>query len=260
MPKKECLEAPQCRRVKRNCPCGVLAKYGLVPSELGVGLFCGHTVDRDISTPKCDWEQYWEQDEVEARLKVKDNWLDHYIMTRKKKARSLANLICESRLRNPDKFPPTSEGDMDTSQHAAQLADARRGKRKLDEGRSLLSQQLASGPAGDPVVVEQVVDDVPHGVSLGPGDFVNQHHMLDEVDDELFSQAAAKAEAEYYQKKATNVLDWGEMDDELDSQVADAMEAAYAAQKTVPVINPSPCREDASSSDEDLLSGYVSPS
>lgn len=148
---------------------------------------------------------------------------------------------------------------MDTSQHAAQLADARRGKRKLDEGRSLLSQQLASGPAGDPVVVEQVVDDVPHGVSLGPGDFVNQHHMLDEVDDELFSQAAAKAEAEYYQKKATNVLDWGEMDDELDSQVADAMEAAYAAQKTVPVINPSPCREDASSSDEDLLSGYVSP-
>jgi hypothetical protein len=47
---------------------------------------------------------------VEARLKVKDNWLDHYIMTRKKKARSLANLICESRLRNPDKFPPTSEG------------------------------------------------------------------------------------------------------------------------------------------------------
>ena len=48
MPKKECLEAPQCRRVKRNCPCGVLAKYGLVPSELGVGLYCGHTVDRDI--------------------------------------------------------------------------------------------------------------------------------------------------------------------------------------------------------------------
>lgn len=138
MPKKECLEAPQCRRVKRNCPCGVLAKYGLVPSELGVGLYCGHTVDRDIvsdilticttkylyhvvartivffiflqSTRKCDWEQYWEQDEVEARLKVKDNWLDHYIMTRKKKARSLANLICESRLRNPEKFPPTSEG------------------------------------------------------------------------------------------------------------------------------------------------------
>jgi len=42
--KKECLEAPQCRRVKRNCPCGVLAKYGLVPSELGVGLYCGHTL------------------------------------------------------------------------------------------------------------------------------------------------------------------------------------------------------------------------
>jgi len=49
---------------------------------------------------------------VEARLKVKDNWLDHYIMTRKKKARSLANFICESRLRNPQKFSPTTEGEI----------------------------------------------------------------------------------------------------------------------------------------------------
>jgi hypothetical protein len=27
------------------CKCGIKAKYGLVPSELGVGYFCGHMVD-----------------------------------------------------------------------------------------------------------------------------------------------------------------------------------------------------------------------
>jgi hypothetical protein len=27
--------------------CGIKAKYGLVPSELGVGYFCGHMVDYD---------------------------------------------------------------------------------------------------------------------------------------------------------------------------------------------------------------------
>ena len=35
-------------RVGRHCPCGVLANYGLVPSELGVGLYCGHMVDHDL--------------------------------------------------------------------------------------------------------------------------------------------------------------------------------------------------------------------
>jgi hypothetical protein len=29
------------------CICGIEAKYGLVPSELGVGYFCGHMVDYD---------------------------------------------------------------------------------------------------------------------------------------------------------------------------------------------------------------------
>jgi hypothetical protein len=29
------------------CKCGLEAKYGLVPSELGVGYFCGHMVDYD---------------------------------------------------------------------------------------------------------------------------------------------------------------------------------------------------------------------
>jgi hypothetical protein len=29
------------------CKCGIEAKYGLFPSELGVGYFCGHMVDYD---------------------------------------------------------------------------------------------------------------------------------------------------------------------------------------------------------------------
>jgi hypothetical protein len=29
------------------CKCGIEAKYGVVPSELGVGYFCGHLVDYD---------------------------------------------------------------------------------------------------------------------------------------------------------------------------------------------------------------------
>ena len=31
-----------------KCKCGVEASYGLVPSELGVGYFCGHMVDYDV--------------------------------------------------------------------------------------------------------------------------------------------------------------------------------------------------------------------
>jgi hypothetical protein len=29
------------------CKCGIEAKFGLVPSKLGVGYFCGHMVDYD---------------------------------------------------------------------------------------------------------------------------------------------------------------------------------------------------------------------
>jgi hypothetical protein len=56
------------------------------------------------STKKCDWEEYWEQEKVEARLKEKGWRLDSYIRNHKKKAREMAKFICESRARNPDKF------------------------------------------------------------------------------------------------------------------------------------------------------------
>ena len=29
------------------CECGVKSNYGLVPSELGIGHYCGHMVDYD---------------------------------------------------------------------------------------------------------------------------------------------------------------------------------------------------------------------
>ena len=40
-------------RVQRQCPCGVPANYGLVPSQLGVGLFCGHMVGGDVVSHFC---------------------------------------------------------------------------------------------------------------------------------------------------------------------------------------------------------------
>jgi hypothetical protein len=39
--------AEECKSDPVLCKCGVQAKYGLVPSELGVGYFCGHMVDYD---------------------------------------------------------------------------------------------------------------------------------------------------------------------------------------------------------------------
>jgi hypothetical protein len=33
---------------QRKCPCGVNAKHGIVPSELGVGYYCGHVVGNDM--------------------------------------------------------------------------------------------------------------------------------------------------------------------------------------------------------------------
>jgi hypothetical protein len=33
------------------CKCGIEAKYGLVPSELGVGYFCGHMVVSERKSP-----------------------------------------------------------------------------------------------------------------------------------------------------------------------------------------------------------------
>jgi hypothetical protein len=50
-PKSHCLdldekeEKKECKSDHVLCICGVKVKYGLVPSDLGVGYFCGHMVD-----------------------------------------------------------------------------------------------------------------------------------------------------------------------------------------------------------------------
>jgi hypothetical protein len=45
--KKKNVWAEVCKSDPELYKCGVEAKYGLVPSELGVGYFCEHMVDYD---------------------------------------------------------------------------------------------------------------------------------------------------------------------------------------------------------------------
>ncbi|XP_066381092.1 uncharacterized protein [Miscanthus floridulus] len=51
------------------CECGVKSNYGLVPSELGIGHYCGHMVEYDESTRKCRWEYYDGQAKFLDKLK-----------------------------------------------------------------------------------------------------------------------------------------------------------------------------------------------
>jgi hypothetical protein len=52
-PEKEKEEVPEWKKKKRTikppevCKCGVEANYGLVPSGLGIGHYCGHMIDYD---------------------------------------------------------------------------------------------------------------------------------------------------------------------------------------------------------------------
>ncbi|CAO2173255.1 unnamed protein product [Urochloa humidicola] len=73
---------------KTLCDCGVEANYGLVPSELGIGHYCGHMVGNDVSTRRCGFEFYWDKPTV-----------DHEIAWRSKRAhpRSVLNSYLELR-------------------------------------------------------------------------------------------------------------------------------------------------------------------
>jgi hypothetical protein len=156
-------------------------------------------------------------------------------------------------------------GDVDTIDHAAQVVEARRGKQKVNEGRSMMSQLLASGPAGDPVVHYWVVGDLPadvgslpHGVSLPHAANINLMPMLDEEDDDWLLQSNDIAEAEYFKSKASKAFNWGDIDDELDSQAVDIIEVEYAERKTPSSKHTCLSVEDPESSDQELLPDYVS--
>jgi hypothetical protein len=156
-------------------------------------------------------------------------------------------------------------GDADTSDHAAHVAEARRGKQKVNEGHYIMSQLLASGPVGDPVVHDRVIGDVPadvgnlpHGVSLPHVANVNPVQMLDEEDDDWLLQVVDIAEAEYFKSQASKAFDWGDIDDELDSQAAHRIEAEYAEHKAVVAKHTCLLVEDPESSDEELLPDYLS--
>ncbi|TVU34630.1 hypothetical protein EJB05_16471 [Eragrostis curvula] len=63
------------------CPCGVPAREGVVPSELGDGYFCGNTVgDNDAwHTRRCDWETFPGRtkllDQIRRTVPPYDQWL-----------------------------------------------------------------------------------------------------------------------------------------------------------------------------------------
>jgi hypothetical protein len=102
--------------------CGIEAKFGLVPSEIGVGYFCGHMVDYDevgiyflfawaamlhpyllsflSETRKCSWQRYDEKEEVMHTIKSKrlmgqkmrcgSQLVDSYIKDRRQDIRRFA--------------------------------------------------------------------------------------------------------------------------------------------------------------------------
>ncbi|XP_021315211.1 uncharacterized protein LOC110434808 [Sorghum bicolor] len=90
------------------CKCGVEASYGLVPSGLGIGHFCGHMIDYDESTQKCKWESsddvFKFKDEYKARVAVRKtrgypaNYVTDFVKDHKKKMLAFAQ---ELRVRNP---------------------------------------------------------------------------------------------------------------------------------------------------------------
>lgn len=138
-----------------------------------------------------------------------------------------------------------------TSDHAAELAEARRGKRKVHEeaeggGRSMLSQLIE---AADRPCVD--VGDDAQGVTFPSLPAENPVPVLDDVDDDLFTQVAEQAEVEYFKRK------YGDYDDEFDSLAADLAEGEYAARKSSTSKSLLPPEEDWSSGDE-LLTDYVS--
>lgn len=59
-----------------KCKCGVEASYGLVPSELGVGYFCGHMVDYDVVS-SCFFSIVLEQQYVFLLIIISYSTLEH---------------------------------------------------------------------------------------------------------------------------------------------------------------------------------------
>ncbi|CAN6335930.1 unnamed protein product [Urochloa humidicola] len=79
-----------------KCLCGVVANHGLVPSELGIGNYCGHMVGDDLRTRKCDWEFFYDKHEVDVEIMrckkfgIHPQVLNSYIKCRKEQQRKKA--------------------------------------------------------------------------------------------------------------------------------------------------------------------------
>ncbi|WVZ90424.1 hypothetical protein U9M48_036727 [Paspalum notatum var. saurae] len=71
------------------CKCGILARKGVVPSELAKCWFCGNSYGDFWEGSACDWEYFSDQEEWkdEMRRNVEEPWRSRAIETRKNKVR-----------------------------------------------------------------------------------------------------------------------------------------------------------------------------
>ncbi|CAO2163702.1 unnamed protein product [Urochloa humidicola] len=78
---------------ERKYFCGVVVNYGLVPSELGIGYYCGRMIGDDLGTRKCEFEYFYDKNEVENKISRRKKFGIHpevlrsYIKSRKEKLR-----------------------------------------------------------------------------------------------------------------------------------------------------------------------------
>ncbi|CAN6216147.1 unnamed protein product [Urochloa humidicola] len=131
---------------ERNCHCGVVANYGLVPSELGIGSYCGHMVGDDLGTRKCDFEYFYDKDEVEKEIFRRKKFgihpqvLKSYIKSRKenirREARERGYLPRSVRDKKDKWVPPLFEKwEKNKRNKTGSLAEQRGDKGKaVDEG------------------------------------------------------------------------------------------------------------------------------
>lgn len=204
------------------CRCGVEAKYGLVPSELGVGYFCGHMVDYEEETRKCTWEYYDDKDEVKheirsnklmgEKMQCGSQLIDSYIKQCGQKIRRFAEeLGCNSPMRVERRKRKVAYEKR--AQEAREMPAARAEEEMLDNLAGHLCTKI--GCTGKHIVeeararyVEQKMAEV-ELLAEEEGDTSRLSELLELAEtglhveeEEFMSQAADQAEAAHYKRKA----------------------------------------------------------
>ncbi|CAO2038187.1 unnamed protein product [Urochloa humidicola] len=146
--------------MEKKCRFGVVANHGLVPSELGIGYYCGHMLGDNLATKKCDWEYYLDKREVEDEIlrrkkpRMHPNVLRSYIKCRKEDQRKLAK---QMRL-----FPRPGGASKDKTVSPLVAWWENKKRKKSNEGTSANSVELETMKelvANLPVIVPDGDDD-----------------------------------------------------------------------------------------------------